>query len=140
MSLEGNQLQAVAKTVRQVMTEDQEIREIEEMIRKASEMGAPDGVKEGLGDWIKSKTTDKVKAGIKKAADDFKKDMGDTKKFMNQTDDEREADFKKNKEKYEKGGLYTQSDAQKKIDDGERAPAGWRNVDGKAVEFDKAKK
>ncbi len=140
MPLEGKQLQNVAKTVQQVVNEDQEIREIEEMIRKASEMGAPDGVKEGLGDWIKSKTTDKVKAGIKKAADDFKKDMGDTKKFMNMTDDEREAEFKKNKEKYEKGGLYTQSDAQKKIDDGERAPAGWRNVDGKAVEFDKVKK
>ena len=128
MPLEGKQLQNVAKTVQQVVNEDQEIREIEEMIRKASEMGAPDRVKEGLGDFLKSK--------IKKAADDFKKDMGDTKKFMNQTDDEREADFKKNKEKYEKGGLYTQSDAQKKIDDGERAPAGWRNKDGKAVAFD----
>ena len=140
MPLEGKQLQNVTRTVQQVVNEEQEIREIEEMLKKATAMGAPDKVTEGLGSWIKSKTTDKVKAGIKKAADDFKKDMGDTKKFMNMTDDEREAEFKKNKEKYEKGGLYTQSDAQKKIDDGERAPAGWRNVDGKAVEFDKAKK
>ena len=128
MPLEGKQLQNVAKTVQQVVNEDQEIREIEEMIRKASEMGAPDGVKEGLGDFLKSK--------IKKAADDFKKDMGD----MNKTDDERDADQKKAKADYEKGGLYSKADAQKKIDDGEKAPAGWRNVDGKAVEFDKVKK
>ena len=72
MPLEGKQLQNVAKTVQQVVNEDQEIREIEEMIRKASEMGAPDGVKEGLGDFLKSK--------IKKAAGDFKKDMGDMNK------------------------------------------------------------
>jgi len=124
MPLEGKQLQNITKTVQQVVNEDQEIREIEEMIRKASEMGAPDGVKEGLGDFLKSK--------VKKAVGDFKKDMGD----MNKTDDERDADQKKAKADYEKGGLYTQSDAQKKIDDGERAPAGWRNKDGKAVAFD----
>ena len=128
MPLEGKQLQNVTKTVQQVVNEDQEIREIEEMIRKASEMGAPDGVKEGLGDFLKSK--------IKKGVDDFKKDMGD----MNKTDDERDADQKKAKAAYEKGGLYSKADAQKKIDAGERAPAGWRNVDGKAVEFDKVKK
>jgi len=36
MSLETDQLQNVAKTVRQIMTEDQEEREIEEMIKKVS--------------------------------------------------------------------------------------------------------
>ena len=128
MPLEGKHLQNVTRTVQQVVNEDQEIREIEEMIRKATEMGAPDGVKEGLGDFLKSK--------IKKGVDDFKKDMGD----MNKSDAERDADQKKAKADYEKGGLYSQSDAQKKIDAGERAPAGWRNVDGKAVEFDKVKK
>ena len=118
MPLEGKQLQNVAKTVQQVVNEEQSIREIEEMIRKAEAMGAPDEVTEGLGKWIKSKTTDKVRDAVKREIDNTKKAFDDHKKWLNKPRDDQEP---------------SKSDAQKKIDAGQKAPAGWKNVDGRAV-------
>ena len=76
MSLEGKQLLNVAKTVQQVVNEDQEIREIEEMIKKVSAASYFDEAQKGamleiLGFSKKEKDAKKVKqAGdkVKQAA------------------------------------------------------------------------
>jgi len=90
MPLEGKQLQNVAKTVNQVVNEHDEIRDIREMIRKAEAMGAPDEVTEGLGKWIKSKTTDKVRDAVKREIDNTKKAFDDHKKWLNKPRKEEE--------------------------------------------------
>ena len=66
MSLEGKQLLNVAKTVRQVMVEDQQEQEIEEMIKKVSVASYLDEAQKGamleiLGFSKKEKDAKKVK-------------------------------------------------------------------------------
>ena len=123
MPLEGTQLQNVARTVQQVVNEEQNVREIEEIIKKVSEANYLDETQKAkvleIFGTVKEGLFDKLAKGIDKAAASASKKMGGTKK---------DADEKEAKEK------ATQADAQKKIDDGEKAPSGWRkNADGKAV-------
>ena len=123
MPLEGKQLQNVARTVQQVVNEEQNVREIEEMIKKVSVASYLDETQKAkvleIFGTVKEGLFDKLAKGIDKAAASASKKMGGTRK---------DADEKEKKE------ADTQADAQKKIDAGEKAPAGWRkNADGKAV-------
>ena len=100
MSLEGKQLLNVAKTVQQVVNEDQEIREIEEMIKKVSIASYLDEAHKGaMLEILGFSKIEKDAKKVKQAADKVKS-AAQTKKMAADIDAKHDAAKKKEADKW----------------------------------------